>query len=93
MFPYGSNTGRRLDLDHTTAYQTTRDDGGGGASRPAGQTRIGNLAPLTRFHHRLKTHGRWQTAQPFPGIHLWRSPHGRIYLVDHTGTRRLPGVA
>ena len=25
----------------------------------------------------------------FPGVLIWRSPHGRIYLVDQTGTRRL----
>jgi hypothetical protein len=23
---------------------------------------------------------------PEPGLYLWRSPHGRRYLVDHTGT-------
>ena len=38
----------------------------------------------------IKTHGRWQVKQPFDGIYLWRSPHGHHYLVDHTGTRRLP---
>jgi hypothetical protein len=27
--------------------------------------------------------------QPFPGIFIWRSPHGRYYLVDNTGTRTL----
>jgi hypothetical protein len=24
------------------------------------------------------------------GIYLWRDQHGATYLVDHTGTRRLP---
>ena len=37
----------------------------------------------------LWTHGRWQLQQPFPGIYLWQSPHGSIFLVDHTGTRQL----
>ena len=23
------------------------------------------------------------------GIYLWRTPHGSIFLVDHTGTRQL----
>jgi hypothetical protein len=23
---------------------------------------------------------------PEPGLYLWRSPRGRRYLVDHTGT-------
>jgi hypothetical protein len=40
-------------------------------------------------HHRLKTHGRWQVEQPFPGIYVWRDPYGELYLVDHTGTRSL----
>ena len=44
---------------------------------------------MTTGHHRIKTHGDWQVQQPFPGIYLWRDPHGAFYLVDHTGTRRL----
>ncbi|MGH3813715.1 MAG: hypothetical protein ACRDUV_14890 [Pseudonocardiaceae bacterium] len=44
---------------------------------------------MTTFHHRIKTHSPWQVKQPFPGIYLWRDPHGRTYLVDHTGTRTL----
>jgi hypothetical protein len=43
-------------------------------------------------HHRIKTHGRWDVQQPFPGIYLWRDPHGAFYLVDHTGTRRIRGT-
>jgi hypothetical protein len=45
---------------------------------------------MTTPHHRLKTFGRWTIKQPFPGMYLWRDPHGALYLVDHTGTRRLP---
>jgi Domain of unknown function (DUF222) len=82
-FPYASSTGRSLDLDHTQPYRPP-DHGG-----PPGQTRIGNLAPLTRRHHRIKTHSRWQVQQPYPGVLIWKSPHGRLYLVDNTGTRRL----
>ena len=48
-----------------------------------------NLGPLGRFHHRVRTHGNWHVEQPFPGIYLWRAPHGSIYLVDHTGTRKV----
>ena len=50
---------------------------------------MGNYGPMTIAHHRIKTHGRWQVRQPFPGIYLWRDPHGAHYLVDHTGTRRI----
>ena len=35
---------------------------------------------------RVKTHGRWTVRQPFEGTYLWRDPHGRLFLVDHTGT-------
>ena len=45
---------------------------------------------MVGFHHRIKTHGGWAVRQPFPGIYLWRDPHGATYLVDHTGTRRIP---
>jgi hypothetical protein len=92
VFPYGTNTGRGLDTDHTIPWQSTSGDGDHDVG-PPGQTRIGNLGKLTRRHHRIKTHGRWQVRQPFPGIWIWRSPHGRHYLVDHTGTTPLGQVA
>lgn len=52
-----------------------------------------NYGPLGRFHHRVKTHGRWQVRQPFDGIYIWCDPHGAYYVVDHTGTRRTPRPA
>src|SRR5690606_7661715 len=64
-----------MQVDHTIPY----DDGGPSA--------IGNYGPMTGQHHRIKTHGGWQVTQPYPGIYLWRDPHGTHYLVDHTGTR------
>jgi hypothetical protein len=80
-FPFATNTTRHKQIDHTIPYQ---------ASGPPGQSRIGNYGPMTVLHHRLKTHGGWQVAQPFPGIYLWRDPTATAtYLVDHTGTRRL----
>jgi hypothetical protein len=48
---------------------------------------------MTTRHHRIKTHGGWAVQQPFPGIYVFRDPHGAFYLVDHTGTRRLPASA
>ncbi|WP_261819589.1 HNH endonuclease signature motif containing protein [Nocardioides sp. OK12] len=76
-FPFGSCTSPHMQIDHTIPH------GDGGPSR------LGNYGPLTTSHHRLKTHGRWQVRQPFPGIHLWQDPHGATYLVDHAGTRQL----
>jgi len=51
-------------------------------------TGVGNYGPMTTPHHCIKTHAGWQVRQPFPGIYVWRDPHGAHYLVDHTGTRR-----
>jgi hypothetical protein len=82
-FPYAANLGRDQQIDHTDPYQPG----------VRGQSRIGNYAKLTIPHHRIKTFARWQVKQPFPGIHIWKDPHGAYYLVDHTGTRRLDGAA
>ncbi len=81
IYPYSPTTeittGGRLDLDHSIPYQK---------NGPPGQTRVGNLGPLTRSEHRTKTLGGWQTRQPDPGTHLWRSPHGWISIVTNQGT-------
>ncbi len=82
-FPHSPSLSRGQQLDHTIAYRK------GKAAKGAGQTRIGNLGKLTVLHHRIKTFAGWQVQQPFPGIHVWRDPFGALYLVDHTGTRRL----
>ena len=65
-----------------------QDARGGGSV--GGPSQAGNHGPLTIAHHRIKSHGDWQVPQPFPGIYVWRDPHGAHYLVDHTGTRRIP---
>ena len=85
VFPYaaGPRPARQPDLDHTLRYVPP---GHGG---PPGQTGIGNLSPLTRYHHRVKTFGRWRVRQPEPGVWVWRSPEKRIFLVNATGTHQL----
>ena len=80
-FPYASSLSRDKQVDHTVPY----DQGG--------VSGVGNYGPMTTRHHRVKTFGGWQVQQPFPGIYLFRDPHGAFYLVDHTGTRRLPASA
>jgi hypothetical protein len=83
VFPYSSTTSEP-DLDHTIAYLPPERGG------PPGQTRIGNLGPLHRFGHRVKTHGRgWRHHQPVPGVYLWRTPHGYWTRVDQHGTHVL----
>jgi hypothetical protein len=84
VFPWGTSTSRAREIDHTVPFVH------GSAAVGEGQSRVGNYGPMSRYHHLLKTHGGWQVEQPFAGIYVWRDPHGRLYLVDHTGTRALP---
>ncbi|WP_107705491.1 hypothetical protein [Nocardioides allogilvus] len=81
VFPHAPPGARlRVDYDHPTPY----DKHG-----PPGQTGTHNSGPLRRTHHRWKTFGGYQCRQAGPGRYLWRTPRGRYYLRDHTGTRRL----
>lgn len=80
VFPGSSRAARGCDLDHTIPYIP------GG---PPGQTRPGNLGPLTRTVHRAKTHADWQLRQPVPGVFYWISPLGYRYRVDPTGTHQI----
>ena len=87
MFPYATNIGRRKGADHTIPY-VDPDDGG-----PPGQTALHNLGLTVRRSHRIKTFSRWQVRQVFNGVLVWRSPHGRLYIVNHTGTHPIPHTA
>ena len=78
VFPFATSTSRKLDRDHTTAYE---DDG------PAGQTAEERLGKLARHHHRIKTHGGWTVRQEDRRF-TWTSPHGRVYVTDGKGTHR-----
>ncbi|MGF9760893.1 hypothetical protein AAII07_37480 [Microvirga sp. 0TCS3.31] len=84
-FPWTPRTATRdgVDYDHAIPY----DDTG-----PPGQTGPHNSGPLRRSHHRTKTYAEFTTRVVGPGRHLWRTPHGRAFLVDHTGTTRLPAA-
>ncbi len=78
VFPFSAASlpaeGHSLDLDHTVPY-VPQDRGG-----PPGQTRLGNLGPLSRSEHRLKTHSGWRVRQPETGVFVWRSPTGHFWL-------------
>ncbi|MEV4266116.1 hypothetical protein AB0J62_31895, partial [Kribbella sp. NPDC049584] len=83
LFPYGTReTHRTIDLDHLQPY----DPNG-----PAGQTSTRNLAPLSRFAHRVKTHARgWNVHRVDVKTLEWTTPHGFTFQVDPTGTHRQP---
>ena len=81
VFPYSSVESRPLDLDHTVPWQP------GG---PTGQTAPGNLGPLSRRAHRIKTHAGWRLTQPRPGDFIWHTGAGQTVLVNLAGSRRLP---
>jgi len=78
VFPHTTSRTRRLDHDHPTPYDP---DG------PPAQTGDHNDAPLTRFHHRVKTHQPgWQLQQIGPADYRWTTPHGLIRIVTPHGT-------
>ena len=76
IFPWSSIEARLLDLDHTTPY----------IPGAPGQTRPGNLGPLHRHAHRVKTHAGWHLTQPQPGRFHWITPAGQHITVDWNGT-------
>ena len=80
-FPWSRTGSSTPDMDHAVPYLP------GG---PPGQTRIGNLGPMVRFGHRVKTFGHgWLLRQPMSGIYLFRTPHGYWFRVDNDGTHAL----
>ena len=74
VFPWCTRPARACDHDHVIPHD------------PDGSTCSCNVAPLCRHHHRLKTLTPWQYKMPEPGVFLWTSPHGYVFLRDHTGT-------
>ncbi|MGI8577535.1 MAG: hypothetical protein ACR2KG_06360 [Nocardioidaceae bacterium] len=83
FFPFSPNTSSGMDVEHNAAH-VPPDEGG-----PPGQTALDNLGRMGRHNHRIKTHGRWKVSQPRSGVWIWRSPHGRYFLIDHAGTTPL----
>ena len=87
-WPYASSTSRRVDYDHPTPYADT----GPPDAAPAGshvQTGSHNSGPLSRRHHRWKTHAGYRSRQCGDGRYVWLTPHGLAFVVDNLGTRRI----
>ncbi|GAA1777980.1 hypothetical protein GCM10009795_025150 [Nocardioides hankookensis] len=76
VFPHCSKTARGCDLDHITAYSQ------------GGRTTSWNLAPLCRFHHRVKTFSAWTYRRTSRTGFEWTSPKGRVHPVDFTTEHR-----
>lgn len=72
IFPYCNRPSRHNQADHTVPW-------------PRGKTAIDNLSPPDGKHHRAKTHAGWRLVQAINGIYVWKSPQGRVYVVDHRG--------
>lgn len=83
VFPFCHSPTRNCDTDHVTPFAD------GGPTCPC------NLAPLCRFHHRVKTHGqhhddhKWTYASLGQGTYAWRGPNGIHLLRTPGGTRVL----
>ena len=75
VFPGCRRDSRACDLDHITEYVPLEDGG------PPGQTHPGNLAPLCRTHHRVKTHSAWHYKRLDDGSYVWTAPTGHQYTV------------
>lgn len=58
------------DVDHTVEYH-----------RAGGTTSVGNLAPLCRRDHMVKTDGGFRLSQADPGVMEWTTPTGHRYRV------------
>lgn len=82
VFPYGTRAAASCDLDHTEPFDPSLPAG-------HGQTRPEILGPLSRYCHRVTTHGGWQVTQAAPGVFEWRSPAGYEYHVTRAGSVRV----
>jgi hypothetical protein len=81
VFPHSTSRGvARLDHDHAEPWDP---DG------PAGQTGDLNDAPLTRTHHRAKTHLNYEVRQLGLGAYRWITPHGLGRVVTPVGTKKV----
>jgi hypothetical protein len=78
-FPQCDGPAIACDLDHIDPFDHTLNPATLPAGTP-GQTRAGNLQPLCRGHHNLKTHHGWTAHRdPTTGATVWTAPTGNTY--------------
>lgn len=75
VFPNCNRDSRSCDLDHVIPYVEI-----GHKDWTSGQTRPSNLAPLCRFHHRVKTHTGWSYLIDDSGGASWISTENIHYF-------------
>ncbi|MGO1315987.1 MAG: DUF222 domain-containing protein [Cellulomonadaceae bacterium] len=68
--PGCSSPATSCELDHTIEF-----------ARADGTTAHTNLGPLCRRDHQIKTDGGFTVVQPVPGVFVWRTPTGQVYVV------------
>src|SRR5699024_9597003 len=67
-FPFCTASAHTGDLDHIHPWHTDPAAPGGSSDGPdGGATCICQLAPLCRYHHRVKTHARTGAPAPLAG--------------------------
>ena len=94
-FPAATTPARKCDLDHRIPSINGPPDtlpvGQAAAASPnepsadrGGRTAVTNAQPLSRRHHRAKTHGGWSVTVDPEDQHtvLWTSPYGRSYATS-----------
>jgi hypothetical protein len=84
-FPYSTRSSTHADLDHIEPFDTTGNGQGGSTS-------AANLAPLSRFPHRLKTHGGHTLRALGNGVLDWTTALGRTYRTRPHDYRPDPGT-
>lgn len=77
--------GDRAGVDGVECGDIDSSDAGSHASPSGGSTSADNLAPLCRYHHRLKTFAGWELVQESPGHFTWTTPHGQVEHVTGEG--------
>ena len=85
-FPGCTNPVWTADVDHGEPFNHRNPHDGGATTRR-------NLKPLCRFHHRIKTFGRWRDYRPDLKTALFVSPTGHTFVGNSfSGLDLFPGL-